>query len=272
MDFRERIPFGGTGPAVSRIGVAAGYGVPAAAVEKAFHEYGVNFLWVSAMRRGGMMKAIRALAPRHREELCIALALPAFAGFFLRRFVTSTLRKLRIDHVDLIVLQDVRKPPGRRLSGRMLRLREDGLARLVGISSHERSFLGKHARGEVKAPADFYQVRYNAVHTGAEEDIFAHLPQKNRPGIIAFTATCWRKLLKPKLLPEGEVPPTPADCYRFVLSNPSVDVCLTGVSKESQLEDNLQALAQGPLDEKEMARMRRIGRHIHGTARRSLME
>jgi hypothetical protein len=37
MDFKERVPFGRTGLMVSRIGLASGYGVPAAAIEKAFH-------------------------------------------------------------------------------------------------------------------------------------------------------------------------------------------------------------------------------------------
>ena len=47
MDFRERVPFGRTGLMVSRIGLASGYGVPTAAIEKAFHEYGVNYFWLS---------------------------------------------------------------------------------------------------------------------------------------------------------------------------------------------------------------------------------
>ena len=36
MDFKERVPLGRTGLMVSRIGVASGYGVPAAASENAF--------------------------------------------------------------------------------------------------------------------------------------------------------------------------------------------------------------------------------------------
>ncbi len=132
------------------------------------------------------------------------------------------------------------------------------------MSSHERPLFGKIARGEVKAPVDFFQVRYNAVHTGAEQDVFPHLPQENRPGIVIFTATCWGKLLKPKLMPAGEHPLAPADCYRFVLSHPDVNVCVTGPSTAAQMEDNLKALDAGLLDEEEMARVRRIGKHLYG--------
>ncbi|MFC1825658.1 hypothetical protein ACFL9T_23345 [Thermodesulfobacteriota bacterium] len=45
--------------------------VPTSATEKAFHEYGVNFLWVSMIRRGQMMQAIRNLTFKHRDEMRI---------------------------------------------------------------------------------------------------------------------------------------------------------------------------------------------------------
>jgi predicted aldo/keto reductase-like oxidoreductase len=264
MDFKERVPFGRTGLMVSRIGLASGYGVPTAAIEKAFHEYGVNYFYLSLLNRGHMVRAIRNLAPRHREELCIVLARPTKGGFFLQNFVERWLKKLKVEQVDAVLLQDQGKPPGQKLVDRVQRLRDSGTVRFVGMSSHNRPLFGKIARGEVKAPVDFFQVRYNAVHTGAEQDIFPHLPQENRPGIVIFTATCWGKLLKPRLMPAGERPPAPADCYRFVLSHPDVNVCVTGPSTAAQMEDNLKALDAGPLDEEEMARVRRIGKHIYG--------
>jgi hypothetical protein len=42
MSFREHTKLGRTGLEVSRLGIGSGYGVPAAAVERAFHEHGVN--------------------------------------------------------------------------------------------------------------------------------------------------------------------------------------------------------------------------------------
>ena len=265
MDFKERVPFGRTGLMVSRIGLASGYGVPTAAIEKAFHEYGVNYLYLSLLKRGHMVRAIRNLAPSHRDELRIVLAKPTSGGFFLQSFVERWLKKLKIEQVDLVILQELRKPqpPGQKLVDRVHRLRESGTVRFVGMSSHSRPLFGKIARGEVKAPVDFFQIRYNAVHTGAEQDIFPHLPQENRPGIVIFTATCWRKLLRPKLMPENERPLVPADCYRFVLSHPDVNVCVTGPSTAAQMEENLKALDAGPLDEEEMTRVRRIGKHIY---------
>jgi predicted aldo/keto reductase-like oxidoreductase len=219
-----------------------------------------------------MKRAIHNLAPKHRDELCIVLPWPARGGLFLQSYVERWLKKLKIEQADLIVLQDQRKPLRQKLVDRVHRLRDSGKVRFVGMSSHKRPFFGKIARGEVKAPVDFFQVRYNAVHPGAEQDIFPYLPQENRPGIVIFTATCWGKLLKPKLLPAGERPLAPADCYRFVLSHPDVNVCVTGPSTAAQMEDNLKALDTGPLDKEEMARVRRIGKHIYDTAPKALME
>jgi aryl-alcohol dehydrogenase-like predicted oxidoreductase len=268
MDFAERVPFGRTELMVSRIGLASGYGVPTAAIEKAFHEYGINYLYVSpVLNLRSMVQAIRNLAPGHRDELAIVLAKaffhPGFGGFRLESFVERWLTKLGLEWTDLL-LQSVRKPQSRELMERLQRLQESGKVRFVGMSSHKRPLFPKVASGEMRAPADFFHVRYNAVHTGAEQDVFPHLPQENRPGIAIFTATCWRKLLKPKLMPAGEPPLTAVDCYRFVLSNPGVDVCLTAPATAEQMEDNLKALDAGPLDDEEMARVRRIGKHIYG--------
>jgi aryl-alcohol dehydrogenase-like predicted oxidoreductase len=210
-----------------------------------------------------MEQAIRHLAPSHRDELRIVLARPILRSFRLESFVERWLRKLELEWVDLL-FQDVRKPPSQKLTDRVQQLRDSGKVRFLGMSSHKRPLLGKIARGAVQAPVDFFHVRYNAVHTGAEQDVFPHLLE-DRPGIVIFTATCWRKLLKPKLMPPGERPLTPADCYRFVLSHPDVNVCLTAPSTAEQMAGNLGALEAGPLDEGEMARVRRIGKHIYGT-------
>ena len=80
---------------VSRMGLASGYGVPAAAIEKAFHEYGINYLYVSPLiNLGNMVQAIRNLAPSHRDELCIVLARPIFRNFRLESYVERWLKNV----------------------------------------------------------------------------------------------------------------------------------------------------------------------------------
>jgi aryl-alcohol dehydrogenase-like predicted oxidoreductase len=264
MDLTERVPLGTTGLMVSRLGLAQGYGVPAAAIEKAYHEHGINYLYLSPfMNMGSMVEAVRNLAPRHRDDLCIVLARPLLRGWRLERYVDKWLAKLGLEWADLL-FQDVRKHLPSKVVDRVRRLQNGGKVRHFAISSHNRLLLGRIARGEEAMPVDFFHVRYNAVHVGAEQDVFPHLGEEDRPGVVVYTATCWRKLLKPKLVPEGERPLTAGECYRFVLSHPAVNVCITGPSTAERLEENLAALAAGPLDEDEMARARRIGAHIYG--------
>ena len=105
-------------------------------------------------------------------------------------------------------------------------------------------------------------IRYNAAHPGAETDIFPKLEKRN-PAIVPYTATRWHKLLTRPRGWTGDVP-TPGDCYRFCLTNPHVDVVLTAPANAQQLEENVRALAQGPLSEEELAWMYEFGKVVHG--------
>jgi predicted aldo/keto reductase-like oxidoreductase len=81
--------------------------------------------------------------------------------------------------------------------------------------------------------------------------------------MVAFTATNWRQLLDPKRVPPGERTPTATDCYRFVLSNPAVDVCMTGPANQAQAAEALRAMEIGPMSADELAWMRRVGDFIY---------
>lgn len=248
---------------VSRLGIASGFGVPAASIEKAFHEHNLNYFFLSFPKRSQIKIALGYLLPRYRDKTVIELPyFPVDDGFFLRRCVEAWLRRLNVDAIDIILLQNQKKR-SLRLLDRVLKLKEEDKVRFIGMSSHERPFFGRIVRGELDLPVDLFHVRYNVAHRGAEEDIFPYLPQDNRPGIVVFTATCWRKPLKVKNMPAGEAPLTATDCYRFVLSNPNVNVCITGPSNACQMEENLSALAGGPLSDEEMARVKHIGDHIY---------
>ncbi|RPI73408.1 MAG: hypothetical protein EHM45_20820 [Desulfobacteraceae bacterium] len=100
-----------------------------------------------------------------------------------------------------------------------------------------------------------------------KKEIFDLLPAENRPGMVTYTATRWGKLLDPKLTPVGEKTPTAADCYRFVLTNPRVDVCVCGLKNEAQMKEALYTLEHGPLNAEETARMTRIGDYVRAHTR-----
>jgi aryl-alcohol dehydrogenase-like predicted oxidoreductase len=123
------------------------------------------------------------------------------------------------------------------------------------ISCHERQMF----KAFIGEPVfDAIMVRYNAAHPGAETEVFPYLSQR-RVGVVAYTATRWGSLLDARLTPKGEPTPTAADCYRFVLSNPNVDVCLAGPKDAQELEAVFTALDRGPMSEEELAWMKRVG-------------
>ncbi len=68
-------------------------------------------------------------------------------------------------------------------------------------------------------------------------------------------------------MPPGEATPSASDCYRFVLSQPAVDMVLCGPADRTQMQEARQALERGPLPPDEASRLRRIGDHIYGRYR-----
>jgi len=64
----------------------------------------------------------------------------------------------------------------------------------------------------------------------------------------------------------GEPPLRGRDAYRFVLSNPDFNVCMTGPKNAAELEEALAALDEGPLSAQELERVRRIGEFVRAHA------
>jgi len=148
----------------------------------------------------------------------------------------------------------------RTLEKRLRQLREEGKVRHVGLSCHDRKFVGALAD---EGAIDVAMMRYNAAHRGAEQDIFPYLERHNT-GVVSYTATRWRYLIKrPRGWPKGGRIPTAGECYRFVLSNPHVHVCLTAPSNLGQLEENIAAFEQGPLSDQDMKFMMEFGDVVH---------
>jgi aryl-alcohol dehydrogenase-like predicted oxidoreductase len=263
MDFSQKRVLGRTGLSVSRLGLAGGYGVPAAAVERAFHEYGINYFYWSTPRRRGMRDGLKSLVRTNRKEIVVVLQSYDHLGLTVRRSVLKGLRALGIDYADVVLLGwNNWYPPG-KIIGEVSALKEEGKARFIAMSGHNRKLFGEIAR-RADSPIDVFMVRYNAAHRGAEEEVFPYLSGKNRPGLTTYTATRWGKLLNPKKMPPGQLPLSASDCYRFVLTNPYVDLCMMGPADEAQMIEGLSALSKGPFSDNEMERIRKIGDYVHG--------
>jgi len=265
----ERALLGRTGREVGRLGISASYGVPGEAVERAF-ERGVNYIYWGSSRTDSFGAALKRLRPqRDRFVLVIQsyMRVARLLGWSLER----ALRALNFDHADILLLGMWNKPVAPRILDAARRLKERGLARYLAVSTHKRALVPLLADGR---DFDVVHFRYNAAHPGAEKDIFPHLPAANRPGLVSFTATSWGQLLgKASLqgffngghrLPKNEPAPTATDCYRYVLTRPEVDVCLSGPADAAQMDQALEALRLGPMTEDELAWMQRVGRAVAG--------
>ncbi|KPL15776.1 MAG: hypothetical protein AMS26_06755 [Bacteroides sp. SM23_62] len=267
MDFKEKTTLGRTGLKVGRLGISSSYGAPAEAFEEAF-ERGCNYFNMGSFIKGRskeMMKAIRNITAKgKRDELVVAMYDYTHSPLIGHKHFMKGLRQMGLEYVDELILGYYSGLPRKSVMNWAIRLKEQGLARYIGVSSHHRKVFAEFSR---KGLMDIYHVRYNAVNSRAEKDIFPLLPSENKPGIVAYTATRWGQLLKEKKMPPGEKALSAIDCYRFVLSNPSVNLCMTGARNHEMLRENLETLDLGPLNEDEMARIRGIGDFIYGKRR-----
>ena len=263
MSFNEPGTLGRTGLQVGRLGISSSYGAPAAAFEEAF-ERGCNYFVMGSFMKGRskeMIKAIRNIAQRgDRDKLVVCLMEYTHSKLLGKSHFYKGLKKLELDYVDALMLGYYPNKPRNQVMNLAQGLKEKGVVRHLALSGHSRKLFPKL----VESPSDIFQVRYIAANSGAEKDVFPFCGGENRPGLISFTATRWGQLLKESKMPPGEAPLTAKECYRFVLSNPAVDVCMMGARNLEMMRENLETLDSGPLTPEEMERIRRIGDHVYG--------
>ena len=246
------------GKRVHRLGLAARHGIDDAGIRAAL-DRGMNYVFCT---RPIMYPAVRDAIRRDRDGLVIATG-PVIGHFqfTIRRAAEKALRTLGTDYLDVFHLFWAGKLSavnGRTLE-EMMRLKEEGKIRAIGISIHDRP---RAARLAEDSPIDLFMLRYNAAHPGAEEEVFPRLSRR-RPAVVAYTATSWRKLLRRPKGWDGS-PMTAGECYRFCLGNPHVDVVLTSPASRGELESNLAEISRGPLDAGRLDQVRDFGRAVHG--------
>jgi predicted aldo/keto reductase-like oxidoreductase len=250
---------------VFRLGLSATYR-PGERTVRCALDHGINYLFAYAIDTD-INAVVRGMNADQRER--VVLATGAYNWIFchtsLKKSLENALRRYRTDYIDVFhflgVLRPKQFPPC--MQEDLSALRADGKVRATAISCHDRRFAGDlAARGVV----DALMIRYNAAHPGAETDIFPHIAAHDT-GVISYTATRWRRLLiRPRGWPESEPVATAGQCYRFVLSNPKVQVALTAPRNERELLENVRELERGRLPEDEMAFLRHFGAHVHDHA------
>ena len=261
---------GRTGLAVQRVGLSATYRPGRGTIRAAIDE-GLNYFFCFGVDTQ-MTRVLRDEMKGRREKFVVATG--AYNLLFghpnIERTLEKRLRQLDTDYIDVFMFLGVTKekhfPPA--LIEKFHRLKDGGKVRFIGLSTHARTFAGRLAS---EGLADVLMIRYNAAHRGAEQDIFPYLAAHD-PGVTSFTATRWRYLIRRPpgaKWPKGDPVPTAGQCYRFVLSNPAVHVCLMSPSNRRQFEDNMKEIREkGPLDPDEAAFMKRFGDAVHHTGKR----
>lgn len=255
---------GGTGINVRRLGLSASYWPGRKTIYRALDE-GLNFFFLYGFDVQ-MVKVLRDVFRSRREQLVVATG-PynlIWGGTDPRKTLEKRLRQLGTDYIDVFLFLGVMKPEQfpDRVKEEFCRFLEEGKVRAIGVSTHDRKFAGRLAK---EGLLNALMIRYNAAHRGAEQDIFPHL-ETHQPALISYTATRWRYLLRrPRQWPKDHRVPTAEMCYRFVLTNPHVDVCLTAPTNIKQLNENIKSLQNGPLTEDDLSFMQRFGDAVHHT-------
>ena len=258
---RRHVPV--LGREVFRLGLACNYGVDARGFDRAI-ERGVEYVFWTHRKTGGVEPALARVLQSNRDR--IVLGAGPMVGFFggnVRRGAESLLRKLRVERIDVFHLfwLGVGSALTDATMEAMARLKEEGKVGAFAVSIHDRKRAGELVKS---SPIDWYMLRYNAAHPGAERDIFPNLERApKRPAVCAYTATSWRRLLKKPSGWTGNAM-TAGDCYRFCLSSPDVDLALMGPSSLAHVDANLDALERGPLSADEETWMRAFGQAVHG--------
>jgi aryl-alcohol dehydrogenase-like predicted oxidoreductase len=248
------------GKRLYRLGLSASYGLGERAAREALDGPFQYVFWNPTARV--LTGPLRDACRRDRERYAVAAGPTlGFLAGSVRRSAERCLRLLGTDYLDVLQLYWVGRMSA--LTGsvqeEMVRLRESGKVRAIGVSIHDRPRAGRLADD---SPLDLLMLRYNAAHPGAEREVFPHLAGR-RPAVVAYTATSWRKLLR---APRGWSGPvmTAGDCYRFCLSSPHVDLVLTAPGSAERMRENAAALEKGPLGPEEERWMREFGRAVHG--------
>lgn len=205
---------------------------------------GVNYLnWCG--HPDGMRDAIRQLGSR-RSDVRIAIQFSARSADAARRELQASLTELQTDYIDVVTYYYVEHQDEWGVivsSGGAAEVLEEartaGTIRSIGLTSHQRALAASWAES---GRLDLLMIRYNAAHRGAEDDVFPITNRLQLP-VVAFTCLRWGTLMrKTPDDPNDFTPPSAADCYRFVLANPSVSVALMAPDGRDELVSNLDIL------------------------------
>jgi hypothetical protein len=159
-----------------RVSIASSYGLPGRDVERA-HEMEIRSFFWGALRHGDFGTALKTLAQRDRARLELMTVSYAANGLLVRGSVDLARRRLGVDALDVLVIGYVRDAVPPSVRDAAIALREKGVVKSIGVSSHERPLLARLAN---ESWMDVLMARYSAAHRGAVSEVFPHVPSTKR--------------------------------------------------------------------------------------------
>lgn len=226
---------------VTVLDTAAGYGESETVLGRALTELG-------AADRVTVVSKIAHLA----DDLS-----PARADALIEESVRTSLRKLRIERLDLCLFH---REQDFRFADSLLRLRERGLVRHIGCSTTTlaatRKIVASGLAEAVQFPASIVDRRFLPCGTDARArgmTVFARsvylqgllfLTDEATPEALRGILPVRRRLAE---LARGAGMPIAELALRFALGRQELDAVLVGVDSVAQMRENLALFAKGPL-------------------------
>jgi hypothetical protein len=242
----DRREVGRAGFSIAPLVISGAFDLSPAALEVAA-EAGVD-AWFWEPSYDSLTAHLRAT--RHERGHVIAGSYHADAAA-VEADVDHALRRLGRDVIDVFLLFWSRSPArvDAKAFAMLDQLKRAGKVRAAGFSTHHREL----ARAAIEAsPWDAVMIRHSAAHPGIEAEL---LPAARQAGtaILTFSALCYGRMLS------GPGAPSPADCYRYSLSQPGVVGCISAPRRRRELVENLEVLRAPTLDPAQLAALRAHG-------------
>lgn len=235
---------GRTGLTVSRMALGGYDALGRRGFERAV-ELGINF-FISFPGYEREQRAIgKAVRGMPRDKLVLAAGAAGRSASSVRRDLTRSLTALRTDYVDVFYLYHVTCDAWPKILARggameeLDRARRSGRVRHVGVTVHNRDLA---VRIIEDGRVDVMNLRYSLAHPGHEEKVFPAARARDC-GVVAYSALKYGLLIRDHDgLPARTRIPTPAECYRFLLSHPAVHVAWVGARTIEEVEQNLRVV------------------------------
>lgn len=256
------------GTPASCLGLAAGPKQDPRCIHRAFAG-GINFFFFYGPGHTSFIQELAALVPRKRENILVATGSGSRKVAGLRAARRKLTALLAIDVIDVFFIEYVHAGDNpdvmfgkNGVLDELWQWKKSGWVRFVGATAHDRSV----AKRLVSDPRiDVLMHRFNMAHRKAAHEVFPAAAESQTP-IVAFTATRWGTLLEPHAGWPGP-PPTAADCYRYCLTQPSVQVVLTAPRSLVELEQNLDVLELPPMTKQKRGHWQRFGDLVYGAGK-----